>query len=276
MKRIGILLIVCIWIVSATGCQASEKSEPVTAILGAFDLELNVIRAETVHPQHETIMGLDFVTGEIRGRKVVFVEGGIGKVHSTVAAALIIDHFKPSEVIFTGVAGAINPDLKGGDIVIAEKTAQHDLIILKQDSFEPFRVDNPVTSQKYPDFYPADKTLLTLANAAAQTVPFENIGTGSHAHQPKVIKGIIVSGDMFVSSSKKKDYLRSFYNADAVEMEGAIVSQICYQQGIPCLVIRSVSDGADENADQDFEQFVGTAADNAAKIVVRMLEMKSQ
>ena len=272
MKRFGLFAIVCLLVVVCV-CPAAEKSEPITAVLAAFDLELNVLRAETKNQQVETIMGMKFVSGELGGRNIVFVEGGIGKVHSAVATALLIDHFRPSEVIFTGVAGAINSELKGGDIVIAEKTAQHDLIIQKGESFEPMKVDNPVTGKKYPDYYTADKKLLALAQSAAKQVEFGKVGAGEHQRDPKVVTGVIVSGDMFVSSSTKKNYLRSFYKADAVEMEGAIMSQICYQQGVPCIVIRSVSDGADENADDDFGMYVGTAADNAAKIVVKMMEL---
>ena len=272
MKQIKFSVMICL--IFVLGCGAAEKTErPVTGIIGAFDLELNVLRQEVVDQQTETILGLEFVTGELKGRRVVFVEGGIGKVHSAVAAALLIDHFGPSEVIFTGVAGGINPELRAGDIVIGEKTAQHDLIILKPGGSVPFEIDNPVTKKKYPAYYTADAKLLALAIEAAKDVEFGKIGSGEKAHTPTVTTGVIVSGDMFLSESKKKHQLREFYNADAIEMEGAVVAQICYQQGVPCVVIRSVSDGADENADDDFEKYVATAADNAAKIVVRMCEM---
>lgn len=273
LKRIRFSVFICLLFVTVGWCSAEKVKEPVTGVLGAFDLELNVLRKEVVDQKTETIMGLKFVTGTLKGRKIVFAETGVGKVHAAIATTILIDHFAPSEVIFTGVAGGINPELSGGDIVIGEKTAQHDLIILKPDSADPYKVPNPVTGKPYPDFYNADAILLGLARQAAKEVQFDKIGSGDNARTPKVITGVIVSGDMFLSESKKKNQLRRDYKADAIEMEGAVVAQICYQQDIRCVVIRSVSDGADENADNDFEKYVATAADNAAKIVVKMFEL---
>ena len=107
------------------GADAGHTS-PV-AILGAFDEEVAILEAKLANPKAHIIEGIQFLTGTLNQRNVVIARTGVAKVNAAMTATLIIEHFRPSRAIFTGVAGGLNPDLQLGDIVIAEKTAQHDL-----------------------------------------------------------------------------------------------------------------------------------------------------
>lgn len=243
-----------------------------TGILGALRSEIALLEEKLKNRKKQKILGIEFIIGEIGDRRVALARTGIGKVNAAMIATLLLEHFNPSEVIFTGVAGRVNPDLLPGDIVIAEKTAQHDLGHLTPDGFQTQGVKNPINRKRNPVFFPADVRLLKLAETSAKRVEFEKIRTDKIKRLPKITKGIIVTGDVFTSSPSKKIELRSNLQADAVEMEGAAVAQICWQQGVPCLVIRCLCDMADKNIIRHIMKFYKIAACNSARLVVDIIE----
>lgn len=248
-----------------------SNSEPITAILGAFDKEVEMLEEQLTDKQEYKIEGMKFVSGTLRGKKVVVAWTGIGKVNAAMTTTLMIEHFRPNELIFTGIAGGINPELSFGDIVIAERTAQHDLGILTSAGLENKGAINPIDGRENPVFFGADERLLKLAQQAAEQVELETIKTNAGERTPRIVKGVVVTGDIFVASAAKCAELRSSLGADAVEMEGAAVAQICYQQGIPCIVIRSLSDKAGEKAFEDLHRYLETAAKNSASLVVEIV-----
>lgn len=240
---------------------------PVTGILGAFSEEIESLDNSIEDRKVQTIEGITFVTGKLKGRKIVLALTGIGKVNAAMTATLLLEHFKPEEVLFTGIAGGINPDLLPGDIVIAEKTVQHDLGKLTTEGMRYRGMRNPLTRIRNPVFFPADSALLSLAEASGKRIKLDSIKAGSAVRIPIIITGIVVTGDVFVASPSKKNELREILNADAVEMEGAAVAQICWQHEVPCLVIRSLSDSANEQAEVDINMYREIAARNAALLV---------
>jgi adenosylhomocysteine nucleosidase len=250
-----------------------EGSRPVTAVLGAFEREIIMLEDKLAEKQDQRIEGMKFASGKLNGKRIVVAWTGIGKVNAAMTTTLLIEHFRPNEVIFTGVAGGINPSLSPGDIVIAEKTAQHDSGTLWPDGFEHRGARNPFDGWRNPVFFPADERLLTLAQRAGGQVELETIKTSIGEREPRIVKGVVVTGDVFVASPQKCIELRNELGADAVEMEGAAVAQICYQQSVPCLVIRSISDKADEKAREDLGMFHTMAAKNSARLVVGIVEL---
>ena len=251
---------------------AESKNKSLTGILGAFEEEVEIIRREIRNPKTHSLLGAYFVTGELKGRNVVLAKSGIGKVNAAMTTTLLLHHFKPSEVIFTGIAGGIHPHLLPGDLIIAEKTAQHDIVIYSEDSFDKYRIRNPFTGDLNPTFFPADKKLLRVAAQAGTNVKLDPILTHQGKRDPNIHTGIIVTGDAFVASSAKKAELRRRLQADAVEMEGAAVAQICYQRKVPCLVVRSLSNTADSNIDMDSLTFYRLAAHNSARYVIQIVQ----
>lgn len=242
-----------------------------TAILGAFDEEVTILEAQLANPKAHTIEGIQFLTGTLSDQNVVIARTGIGKVNAAMTATLIIEHFHPNRVIFTGVAGGLNPDLQIGDIVIAEKTAQHDLGRLESTEIENTGVRNPINGQRNPVFFPADSGLLQMAETALAGIELTPFQTSQGQRRPRIIKGTVVTGDVFVASDDKKTALHKNLDADAVEMEGAAVAQICWQYNVPCLVIRSLSDNAGANASEDFKKYYKIAARNSAALVTRII-----
>jgi adenosylhomocysteine nucleosidase len=197
----------------------------------------------------------------------------MGKVNAAMTTALLIHHFNPKEVIFTGISGGLNPVLLPGDVVIGAKTAQHDLIYLKPDSFEQFVVRNPANKENNPKFFAADGRLLALAEKVKSTIKLKKIATNKSQRTPQIITGVIVTGDTFCGSPAKNAELHNYFKADAVEMEGAAVAQVCYQQNVPCMVIRSLSDSANEKIEHDIVKYLKIAANNAARFTIDVIKL---
>jgi adenosylhomocysteine nucleosidase len=252
---------------SCSSTYRTEKPEALTAILGAFDKEVDLIESELAAAKGQEIEGIKFVTGCLAGRKVVVVWTGIGKVNAAMTTTLLLEHFRPKEVIFTGIAGGMNPDLNPGDIVIAVKSAQHDSGILRSDGMEYRGMINRLDGWRNPVFFLADERLLGAAEKAVARVKFGTIKTSIGQRIPRIVKGVIVTGDLFVASPAKSAELREALKADAVEMEGAAVAQICYQRQVPHLIIRSISDKADEKAREESDYFEEMAAENSARFI---------
>ncbi|MBQ9937233.1 MAG: 5'-methylthioadenosine/adenosylhomocysteine nucleosidase [Oscillospiraceae bacterium] len=213
-----------------------------------------------------SLYGRDFIKGKINETSVVAVVSRIGKVAAGVTTMLLIDKFKIDAAIFCGIAGSLSDNVKIGDIVISDKCVQHDFYLSDSDIF---RI--PLLNVSY---IPADEALTEKAKAAAvefsQNLPDEAKEFNSN---PKIHIGTVASGDQFISSTQKKEWIASkAENAKCCEMEGAAVAQVCYEANVPYTVIRVISDGADDDADINFEKFVNTASIYTKGIIKSLLK----
>ena len=261
-------------LISCFSCHPAPKavnSESLTAILGAFEREVTLLEDRLTEPREHQIEGIKFVTGKLHGRNVVVVWTGVGKVNAAMTTTLLIEHFKPERIIFTGIAGAVNPQLRPGDIVIAEKTAHHDMGTVWPEGLFVKGVKNRLDGMENPVFFQANEQLVTFAQKAAERFDMQRVETVAGRRIPKIITGVIVTGDSFIASTEKCAELRKKLDADAVEMEGAAVAQICYQRQIDHLVIRSISDSADEGAVLDKQMFYILAAKNSSDLVAEII-----
>lgn len=268
------LLLLCLLLPQLVLAQR-YKARPITGLLGAFGAEVTLIKESLQQAKTISIDGIIFTSGKLGNHRVVVAETGIGKVNAAMTTALLLDHFRPKQVLFTGIAGGTNPDLQPGDIVIANQTAHHDYSSITDKNTPTRQTRNAITKVFNPVYFPADSTLLHLAQAVAQQVAFEGIplASGGVSNRPvKVITGTIVTGDVFVASPDKVKSLRADFNADATEMEGAAVAQVCYELQVPHLIIRSLSDRADAEAHIAYDKFYPTAARNSAKLVLAIMK----
>jgi adenosylhomocysteine nucleosidase len=250
------------------------KSRPITGLLGAFGAEVALVKESMKKVKTVSVDGVLFTTGRIGKQRVVVAETGIGKVNSAMTTALMLDHFRPQRVLFTGIAGGTNPELQPGDIVIAQLTAHHDYGSITDKNTPTRQTRNAITKQFNPAYFPADSVLLRLAEQVVKTVSLEGIPleSGGVSNRPvKVMTGTVVTGDVFVASPEKGKSLRADFGADATEMEGAAIAQVCYQLQVPCLIIRSLSDRADAEAHIAYDKFYPTAARNSAKVVIALM-----
>jgi adenosylhomocysteine nucleosidase len=273
LRAVILGLVFLVLTVSCCALRSHTDSCETLAVLGAFGQEVTLIEESLIDARAEQIEGITFTSGRLAGRRVVVGWTGVGKVNAAMTATLLIEHFKPGKVIFTGIAGAVDPKLEPGDIVIAERTAYHDMGTLGPEGLEPGGVKNRLTGEPNPVYFPADPQLLAAAREAAEQVTFGPVSRTAGSRRPRVVLGTIVTGDAFIASKQKSAELRARFGADAVEMEGAAVAQVCFQRGIGCLVIRSVSDKADEDAVTDKQMFYATAARNSAALVAQIIDL---
>ncbi|MDU2687041.1 5'-methylthioadenosine/adenosylhomocysteine nucleosidase [Paeniclostridium sordellii] len=226
------------------------------AIIGAMDEEVDILR--DVMDIEETIekASLKFYVGKLEGKEVVLVRCGIGKVNAALCAQILISEFKVDAIVNTGVAGALNNELDVYDIVISTDAIQHDFdttVFGDKKGMIP-RMDNSI--------FVADEKLINAAYESSK----EEIRTH------KVLKGRVLSGDIFISDKELKDELVKEFDGYCGEMEGAAIAHVCYVNHTPFVVIRAMSDKADGSADVTYEEFVGQAAHNSKDIVLRMLK----
>lgn len=225
------------------------------AIIGAMEQEIELLKNRLEAAETFRLGAFEAYRGRLAGKTVVLARSGIGKVNAAVATAWVVNQFAPDAVVNTGSAGGLGKGLKVGDVVIGLETAHHDVDVT---AFGYTWGQVP----QLPARYAADAALAAAATEAAQA--FEGAA---------VVQGLVVSGDQFVHSSDKVAEIRSrFEGVQAVEMEAAAIAQSCHQLGVPFVVVRAVSDSADEKADISFETFLQTAAVSSANMVLRLLE----
>lgn len=271
------LLNVVLWISLAlllTSCTTAPKPavpSPPLAVLGSAQQEVALLRGMMTEAGAQEIEGIEFTAGRIGTEPVVLAWTGVGKVNAAMTTTLLLEHFQPHRVIFTGIAGGVDPNLEPGDIVIAQRTAYHDMGTLVSGGIDYGGVRSRMTGEPNPVFFPADPGLLAVARRAAGGMVFGAVGLQTGERPPKVVVGTVVTGDVFVASKEKSAELAKDLGACAVEMEGAAVAQLCYQREVGCLVIRSISDKADRSAVMDKQLFYTMAAKNSAGLVVKMI-----
>ena len=261
----NLLFLACLLSLNPGHPMAQTTSRPVTAILGAYGDEITLLLEKVENKKESIVGGLSFTEGELNGRPVVVALTGIGKVNAAITTTLMIEHFHPSEVLFSGIAGGVDPALSPGDLVIGKKIGYHDYGTLG-DSLVRDPTRNPVTRQNNPLLFASDDTLISIAERVSRKLTLEKPIDGKPA--PHIVSGIIVTGDVFVSSQKATRRLWQQLNAEATDMESAAVGQTCWQRNIPFLVIRSLSDAADSDAEKDIHRFYRVAAHNAALLVI--------
>jgi len=242
------------------------------AVLGVTDQDVAELEQTLTEPVSLEIEGIKFTSGRISGRPVVVAWTGVGKVNAAMVATLLIEHFEPTQVLLTGIAGGVDPNLEPGDIVVAKQTAHHDMGYWGPVGMEPGGVRNRLTDETNPTFFPADPGLLAYAQHAASMTKLDPIAHRNGKRAPRVVVGTVVTGDTFVASGTKCQELAETLQADAVDMEAAAVAQICHQRGIPHLVLRSIADKADQSAVVDKQKFYSLAAQNASRLVIAILK----
>jgi len=241
-------------------------AQPVVGVLG-IPAEIAPIEKRLQNSREVLVRGYVFRLGTLGGRQVVVGRSGSGKVNAAIVTTLLIGHFNPSTLLFSGTAGAIDPDLRPGDVVIGQTVAQHDAGLQTPGGITRRGMRNPVSGALDPLLVPAPEILLAAAKRASQGLTLPPVITPDGDHVPRIVEGVIVTGDVFLADGDRREELRRSLGATAIDMEGAAVVQTCRQFGVSCLVIRSVTDRADTHALSNYGQFLATASENAAALV---------
>ena len=224
-------------------------------IIGAMEQEVETLLEQMENKTAFTKAGSTFYEGELAGVNAVVVQCGIGKVNAALCVQILCDCFAVTHVVNTGIAGSLCADLDIGDLVISKDAMYHD--------FDCVHFGYPMGKVPGMDVvaFPADETLMGYAFAAADSV---NPG---HA---KI--GRVASGDQFVCGKEQKDKIIENTQALCTEMEGAAIAQTAYRNGIPFVILRAISDKADNSAEMDYPTFEAMAAQHCAKVTLTMAQ----
>ncbi len=223
------------------------------AIMGAMPEEVAPILERLDDVQEVNYAKNKYYKAKYKNIDVVVAYSKIGKVFSTLTATTMLELFACDVLLFTGVAGAVNPDLQIGDLIVASKLAQHDLDITIFGHPHGYVPEGSV-------YVEADKDLIALSKMVASEMGV------------KVKEGIIATGDQFIASEERKNFIAETFQADALEMEGASVAVVCDALGVPFFILRSISDSADMDAGFNFEEFVESSAKVSAEFLMKMVD----
>lgn len=220
-------------------------------IIGAMEEEVAALRASLEDPQKMSKASMDFYSGKLNGMEVVIVRSGIGKVNAGICTQILSDIYQVDAVVNTGIAGSLRAEINIGDIVLSTDAVQHDM------DATGFGYEVGVIPQMDTSYFQADETLIEAAKAACrEAVP-----------EIQVFTGRIVSGDQFISSRKVKERLIRQFDGMCAEMEGAAIAQAAYLNRIPFVIIRAISDKADDSANMDYETFEKMAIAHSVALV---------
>ena len=224
-------------------------------IIGAMDLEVEQLKSQMELERVVTKASMDFCVGRLNETDVVIVRCGIGKVNAALCVQILADVFEVSHIINTGVAGSLNVELDIGDILVSKDALHHDMDVtifgyqlgeVPQMGFREFKAD--------------EHMIESAVNSCREVNP------DLHVHV-----GRVVSGDQFISSKDVKHRLITDFQGDCAEMEGASIAHGAYLNGIPFVIIRAISDKADDSAEMDYPTFEKEAAKHSAALVAHML-----
>ena len=223
------------------------------AIMGAMPEEIAPILE--IIGEYKTTEYADnkYYEANYKGIEIVVAYSKIGKVFSTLTASTMIQYFGCDKLLFSGVAGGINPSLKIGDLIVATKLSQHDLDITAFGHPMGFVPGGSV-------FVESDKALIEISKEVAKELG------------KTVQEGIIATGDQFVHDSSVKENIVKHFNADALEMEGGSVAVVCNALNIPFFILRAISDTADTDASFSFDEFMESSAVISAEFVMKMVD----
>jgi len=223
------------------------------AIMGAMMEEITPLLEYIGDYKEHRYADNTFYEAKYKGLDLIIAYSKIGKVFSALTASTLIEKFGANKLLFTGVAGAINENLKVGDLIVATKLCQHDLDIVAFGHPYGFVPEGKL-------FIDSSSTLREIAKNVSDEL---NI---------KLYEGVIATGDQFIASPQKKEWIKKTFHADAIEMEGASVAVVCDALNVDFFILRSISDAADMDAGFDFDKFLESSAKQSANFIIKMLE----
>ena len=225
-------------------------------IIGAMDEEVNKLKEVLEDAQVSTVAGMNFFKGLFDGKEVVIVRSGIGKVNAGMCAQILADKFNVDYIINTGIAGSLRNEINIGDIVLSKDALEHDMDAVA------FGYDRGVIPRMETSIFKGDEKLIAVASESCKVAcPDVNVHVGR-----------VLTGDQFISDKAVKNDLIATFDGYCCEMEGAAIAHAAYLNNIPFLIIRAISDKADDSASMDYPTFEAMAIENSVKLMKEMIK----
>jgi adenosylhomocysteine nucleosidase len=220
--------------------------------------EIKTLEGQLTDRREENFEGWQFMIGKFDGNPAVMMRTGMGKVNAACGTTLLLEHYKPAAVIVVGIAGGIDPSLQPGDVVIGATSIQWDYGSVSTTGSRVRGAVDPIHGKPDPVAFPADERLLGLARRIEPDAEF------------KLLFGVIATGDTFIGSDEKKRDLQNTVHAASVDNETGAVAQVCWQQAVPFIAIRGISDSANGQAASSIREYGPKAIDHASRIATHL------
>ena len=228
-------------------------------IIGAMQVEVEILLGAMENKKTTEKAGSTFYEGTLNGLPVVVVQCGVGKVNAALCTQILCDLFNVTHLVNTGIAGSLCADLDIGDLVVSSDAMYHDVDAV-HFGYPMGKIPGMDTTG-----FPADKAMMDYAFAAAEAV---NPG---HTRM-----GRVASGDQFVAEKALKEKIIAITGGLCTEMEGAAIAQTAYRNGLPFVILRAISDKADDSAEMDYPTFEKIAAHRCAEVTMRLAKQLQQ
>jgi len=216
-------------------------------IIGAMKVEIDQLKEKMKIEKEEFILGFKFIVGELENHQVILTESSIGKVNAALATQMIISNYKVDLIINTGIAGALKEGLKPLDMIVAEQVTYHDLSPYLMKKYYP-----------YQEYFTPRKELLTKIKELKKDIHY----------------GLIISGDEYIDTTMRQNLIKEKYPESlCVEMESSAIAHTCYLNQKDFLIIRCISDSADDQANTLYDQFEKLAANQSANLLLQILKI---
>ncbi|WP_422824022.1 5'-methylthioadenosine/S-adenosylhomocysteine nucleosidase [Variovorax robiniae] len=300
VRRIGAALLLTATLAGCAGMPGAATrldGTPRIAVLSAFEPELALLLKQVQSPARHSVNGVEFTTGTLQGKPVVLFLSGISMVNATMNTQLVLDRFNVERIVFSGIAGGVNPTLHIGDVTVPAQWGQYLEVLMAREtapgkfSAPPWMKDatlpafgmmhprpvetrtaaNPKVTPKF--WFETDPKMLDVARSL-RNVDLASCSAGKClARKPElVVGGNGVSGQAFMDNKAYREYTYKTFQANVLDMETAAVGMVAYSNGVPYIAFRSLSDlaggGEEEN---EMGTFMGIAADNSAKVLLAFL-----
>ncbi len=249
-------------------------SERPVGLICAIPEERGALKAALDHRETVELGGLAFDHGKLDDREVVLAEAGIGKVNTAVVATLLASRFSVESLVFSGVAGGVDPSLGIGDLVIGDRAIQHDCGVIENATLETCQAGHvPFFNPTDRLGYAVDPDLLSrvVSRLEGLTLPPLSADAGGGGKAAKLVYGTILAGDQYIHCEATRARLHQTFDAKAVAMEGGAMAQVAERLSVPWLEIRALSDLAGASSRFDFAKFVHEVAERSAKVLRRIL-----
>jgi adenosylhomocysteine nucleosidase len=306
MRGLRSLLASCALAAALTGCAglpppsadgARLDATPRIAVMSAFAPELTLLSARLQQPVRHTINGAEFTTGTLEGKPVVLFLSGVSMVNAAMTTQLALDRFKVSHIVFTGIAGGVNPDLHVGDVTVAQRWGQYQEGVMTRETapgqytLPPWVQD--ATLPNYGALYPRPVTVRSALHAAGESkfwfdtdpvlleiagrikdVELDRCDKAKRclAHPPRlVLGGSGVSGQALVDNAAFREYTFRTFRANALDTETAAMAMVAYSNGVPFIAFRSLTELAGGDGGNDMGVFSRIAVGNSAKVLLAFL-----
>lgn len=225
-------------------------------IIGAMAIEVAQLKEMMADAVITTKAGMEFYSGTINGKNVVVVQSGVGKVNAAMCAQILVDVFDVEAIINTGVAGSLRNEINIGDIVISRKAVEHDMDVIPLGYKKGF-----IPGMKKSKFEASEGLVLLAVRTCQEVNPDISVYTGT-----------VATGDQFVAGKEMKDAIIETFDASCTEMEGAAIAHAAYLNDVPFVIIRAISDKADNSATMDYPEFEKQAVEHTVRLLDGMLK----